>query len=741
VRSLAKWSLVAGVVVSSSGCTGRPKPIDFTRSEPALFEADVAHRDRSWVVSQLGRSLRIHDVVLRTLPASPASRLRYRVDIPKGARLTFSCGIPEDRHGDPAVEYVITVRRGNREDVVFNRLVDPLRNPDQRRWLSFEVDLSRHAGAGAVLSFETRGYLQDDDPTAAFWGTPMLIVPRPAPLVVVYLVDTLRADHTTVYGYERDTTPELARFAQDAVVFDQAIAQAPWTKPSIASLLTSLTPGRHGVILLRDTLAYSNVTLAEMLAERGYATGAVITNSVIYSDGTYFDQGFDSFTGIHGPRDRPTKIVEAAPAVDTALAWLDTRRGQPAFLFVHTMDPHVPYTPPPPFDRRYEPYPAPGHPGADPRTDYTEPLDRERLVAQYDGEIAYGDREFGRFVAELKTRGLYDDALIVFLSDHGEEFLDHGQWLHGRSVFDELIRIPLLVKFPHGRHAGRRVAEQVQEVDILPTVLASQGLPVPKQPTIAGLPLQQALEGKNKARPALSELSHRGNVAYGVRTVQGKYVRRFSPNQTPDPAEGEMYFDLKRDPKELENTIAAARSRVGSMKALAEDAMVANPYLNHLRLCGDQPLSLRLRTNGWIEDVQTVGFGTGDRLRDADRRDVTIEVHPRPGQPREVILSVRPVGAPVWIEGTRAGRTLGMQDIWLGKGRLHPSDVTLRLPEFDTDKERVEDIFTTPDQELPGLQLWLTLLPGKDPGVIDKDACERLKALGYIGGDVDCGKQ
>src|SRR5262249_28044066 len=171
-----------------------------------------------------------------------------------------------------------------------------------------------------------------------------------------------------------------------------------------------------------------------------------------------------------GPGDRPSKVVEAAGVVDEALRWLDSRRGMPRFLYVHTMDPHVPYTPPAPFDQMFEPHPTPEHPANDPREDYKEPLDRDRLIAQYDGEIAYGDRELGRFLAELKKRGIYDRALIVFLGDHGEEFLDHGQWTHGKSVFDELIHVPLVVKFPRNEHAGRRVAQQVQTADVLPTV-------------------------------------------------------------------------------------------------------------------------------------------------------------------------------------------------------------------------------------------------------------------------------
>src|SRR5262249_55529762 len=178
----------------------------------------------------------------------------------------------------------------------------------------------------------------------------------------------------------------------------------------------------------------------------------------------------------------------------------------------------------------------------DPRPDYKEPLDRERFIAQYDGDVAYGDQEFGRFVRELKARGRYDGALIVFLADHGEEFLDHGQWLHGRSVFDELIRIPLVVKFPSGRDAGKRIAQQVQSGDVLPPVLAGMGRPVPQAPVIAGHPLQPVIQGGAPEPAAVSEVSHRGYVAHGLRTSRDKYVQRFSPQSD------ELYFDLERDP-------------------------------------------------------------------------------------------------------------------------------------------------------------------------------------------------
>jgi arylsulfatase A-like enzyme len=145
-------------------------------------------------------------------------------------------------------------------------------------------------------------------------------------------------------------------------------------------------------------------------------------------------------------------------------------------------------------------------------------------------------------VSELKKRGLYDRALIVFLGDHGEEFFDHGQWLHGRSLFDELIRIPLVVKFPKQEGAGKRVAQQAQGVDVLPTVLQAMGLPVPPSPAIAGRPLQELAFGQQEKRLAIAEISHRGIVAHGVRSETDKFIRRFNPEQD------ELYFDLAKDP-------------------------------------------------------------------------------------------------------------------------------------------------------------------------------------------------
>ncbi len=221
--------------------------------------------------------------------------------------------------------------------------------------------------------------------------------------------------------------------------------------------------------------------------------------------------------------------------MDEALEFLDARRGQPVFLYVHTMDSHSPYLPPPPFDRKYEPHPEPGRAAAEP-SDYRVPLDRDRIVAQYDGTIAYGDQEFGRFVQGLRERGVYDSALVVFVADHGEEFLDHRGWVHGHTLFDELVRVPLVVKYPGRRDAGRRVLGQVQLVDVLPTILKSQGM-LPAV-GIAGQPLEESFGENAPQRVAVLETKYREFVAYGARTSAAKYVRNLYPGRS------ELVFDL-----------------------------------------------------------------------------------------------------------------------------------------------------------------------------------------------------
>jgi len=708
------WALGA---VFGADCSAPKGAVDVLTSPRArLAEASVNGRNAQWVGAEVGRPRRIRDVVHASLPATPPSRLTFVADVPRAARLVLAAGIPGRYHLKPAVEFVVNVRQRGSETTVLSRLVDPANRAADRRWIPLEADLSGYAGRGVEIVLETRGFETTQDLDRAFWGTPTITTGEggSAPLVIVYLVDTLRADHLGLYGYKRDTAPKLASFARDAVVFDTAIASSSWTKPSVASLFTSLLPSEHRCVQFYTPLDPSFVTLAERLRDHGYVTGAVVANRLVHAKDARFDQGFTYFAS-------PPEPQGAAEAVDDALAFLEARRGLPTFLYVHTMDPHSPYTPPPPFDRRFGRAPTPGRPAAEPYH-YRRPADLARIVAQYDGEIAYGDREFGRFLLELKAMGLYKRSLIVFLSDHGEEFLDHGDWVHGHTLFDELVRVPLVVKYPGNIHAGGRVDRQVQLVDVLPTILKSQGLPVPQAPEIAGRPLEESFAPSAAERPAVFETKYREYVAYGVRTRAEKYVRRLHPHAR------ELYFDLVRDPREV-NGLPGAGARAQALKRIAESAMTPAAFRYQLRVEGDDDYELRIRTSGWIESVEAEGLGPGERaLKEAGGQRLALSLKPRSGRPREVGVLMRPHGVPVWLSGTRGGRPLRPGDIRMAAGGLLAKAVPFEFP----DVEDVHGIFSPPRSGVPGIAMWIVPRIRGEVPQFDAEARQRLSALGYL---------
>jgi hypothetical protein len=244
---------------------------------------------------------------------------------------------------------------------------------------------------------------------------------------------------------------------------------------------------------------------------------------------------------------------------------------------------------------------------------------------------------------------------------------------------------------------------------------------------ISGHPLQPVLAGGAPEPPAVSEISHRGFVAHGMRTSKDKYVRRFSPD------DDELYFDLLKDPKEQANVIDVHRERARLLKAGVEAAMVPNPFRDSVRFEGAGTYEILFKTGGWIEGVEAVNFGTADRyLVDGNGRKLIVTVSPRPKNPREIHFSLRPQGAPVTLEGTHDGRPLTPADILIAQEGIHPPEVPFKLPEIETEKERAENIFAPPALGTPGVHIWLTLAPGHEVAPMDREACERFKALGYI---------
>ena len=300
------------------------------------------------------------------------------------------------------------------------------------------------------------------------------------PNVFIYLVDTLRADSVEPYGAATGRSPAVREFAQHAVTYEQARAASTWTLPSVVSLLTGSYPFRHGVMKGKVKLSNQVPTLAGTLSEAGWSSVG-FSQSFIASGSFGVDHGFDEYFVNNQLNSRP---VRAARLRSMLLEWLYSRGDDPApiFAYLHDVAPHAPYDPPPPFDRLAREVGGLLPPGVySPRRFQTggfgsDPKELAHLAALYEGEVGYSDQQFGRFVDMLRGLGLFDDSYVVLVADHGEEFNEHGGYDHGRTLYGELMRVPLLIHFPHDEHAGERVAQPVSLVDVMPTLLAGLGL-------------------------------------------------------------------------------------------------------------------------------------------------------------------------------------------------------------------------------------------------------------------------
>ena len=312
-------------------------------------------------------------------------------------------------------------------------------------------------------------------------------IKEPATNVIVVLIDTLRASKLQMYNPKsRVRTPSMDAFAQSGVLFARAQSQENWTKPSVASVLTSLTPMTHRTKEQSSKLPQSALTLGEVFQKKGFRTASFIANGYV-SNAFGFDQGWHHYTNYI----RERRNTNASNVFGEAIKWIEKNKNKRFFAYVHTIDPHVPYDPPDEFLKMYDARPYVGqvknrrthlmmddakkNPG---KYNFTK-RDKERIEALHDGEISYHDREFGMFIDKLDSLGLKENTIVVVTSDHGEEFQEHGSWGHGHSVYQELLQVPLIVAWP-GAIKARTVPETVSTMDIGPTVLQAAGVDVPQ---------------------------------------------------------------------------------------------------------------------------------------------------------------------------------------------------------------------------------------------------------------------
>ena len=365
---------------------------------------------------------------------------------------------------------------------------------------------------------------------------------------VIVVLDALPADALGCYGYPRPVSPEVDRFAAEAVRFEEAYAAASYTLASTASLFTGLPPAAHGVVGLRSNLlAGGHHTVAEALGELGFRTAAFSCNPHVTEEGG-FAQGFGHFR--HYARDRFDRhaVPEALPG--DVLAWWDDQAGGRRFLYVHLLPPHQPYDPPPPHEGLFGAAESPREEGM---TDFLVELDRERGVAaadplarrirdRYDAGVHHADAVFGELLAALDERGAADDTLVILLSDHGEAFGEHGRLLHGSTVFREMTRVPLIARWP-GCAPGVRPG-LVRTRDLAATLTALFGAPWPADGR-AGEPFLAELLGPVEPAPRLALSRSVGNLpVWALRSDRWTLVMQ--------PSSGaRQLFDRRSDPGEL----------------------------------------------------------------------------------------------------------------------------------------------------------------------------------------------
>jgi len=418
--------------------------------------------------------------------------------------------------------------------------------------------------------------------------------------VLFYLMDTCRGDRPTFDGYARDTTPFLARMAERAVVFEDCTSQAPWTKPSMAALLTSQYASATGIYRMGDRLADEALTFPEVLRAHGLYTAGFSANVVMGNLLSNFAQGFDHFV-------ESTEINEGDPIRfasgsarklnERAFPWLDGDAHWPMLLYMHSVDPHEEYEPEPQYLQRF----------ADParheqfRREWKELLasrppipglfvtqenfDRTGIDAAsfiqhgsnlYDADVCANDDQLARLWEKLQQDGWGDDVVLVFTSDHGEEFFEHGGTSHGYSLYEEMIHVPLLIYAPGLLPEGKRISTPVRSVDIFPTLCELLGIAVPAGlqgqsllPLIRGQPAATpAIFSEHREDPLVRLMEQGSGKMVAVRDGRWKLVLNLLGSQLLDKPRVELY-DLAADPGETHDVAAAHEDVVRALEPQA----------------------------------------------------------------------------------------------------------------------------------------------------------------------------
>lgn len=460
---------------------------------------------------------------------------------------------------------------GDGERLLFTRsLADLALEPD----FLLELDLSEWAGrmVGITVSFWADS-VATSEPVTLRWHRPRISgvesklvrsndsAPERRPNVLVVLFDALRADHVWPYGAERDQTPTLAKLADRGTVFKNSRAATSWTLTSVTSMFTSMYPTTHGVVTKEHTISQELPYLPNIMQDLGYRTLGYSRNGYV-ANGRGHGRGFDIFHDVY--KGKTAEAIEALPTPEAraGIIWdtyvspfLEKDTDKPFFMYFHEIDPHHPYEPPPPFDTLY----TNGYHSALSSVNEVmalmiahitdlRPADLKYLNALYRGEVTFMDRFLESILDRFDANGMLENTLVVFVSDHGDEFMDHGRLSHAHSLYDELLRVPMIFSLKGVVPEGARISRPVELIDLPPTILELVGAEVP--PAMQGESLVPWFESPGTSgldRPVFGNLFRPTYRLDSVVHVGWKLIRRMEET-------GKLsyqLFDLSSDPEEV----------------------------------------------------------------------------------------------------------------------------------------------------------------------------------------------
>lgn len=733
------------------GCGSKPAP-----GETFSLQSSVA-KGRYAIGSSMVKGLSfedeprlravVSDYERRPSVVLPAGRWSWHGEVPEGAHLQVGASPT----GPADLRVTAVLRDGTRTEVLG---VARSQDPAHPAWLDLGADLSEYAGRPVTIEVEAR-FAKPAPGVDVAWGSGVLrgrIAHRDGPPnVLLIVVDTLRHDHMSTYGYERATTPHVdALLARRGVVLEDAYSQAPWTLPSVVSFLTSRYPGE----LLGENMAAfgippSVLSLPERIRALGYDTAGFYANPALYRDNG-FERGLE--TAFTPPADLEWFMRHADDLNNRLIPWLGAHQHRPFFLYAHYLDPHDPYDNPEIVNDRSPYYPDyPGHLtgsmihgiyGGYHRL-YRPEEDVRHITALYDSEVHYVDRFVGQLIESLEPEVL-DNTLIVFTADHGEELYDHHGWKHGQTLYDEQIHVPLIFRWDRHLPPGQRLKGTVELVDLVPTVMAALGQPA--DPHWQGKNLLPALRGETPLprRPAFSQHLSSGPLRAASVFDGQKLIlfNRRTPFDPPDKLQEHLWridlermadvelYDLDKDARETTNRAAADPESVARLAPIIHrhlDRRLPGLRVAVEGLAPGARLVARLKFENPPEDWVSYFLAPADRVR-LDGRDLEVEwVGGPPGAPGRGVLVDGDLGAVTRIEATLDGEPISAAAIQVGDGQ-QPYDGA----SVSQNALRAET-WPPPPTQGTVLRLWL---PGG--GSEDAEAPEnaetrrRLKALGYL---------